>query len=126
MSPHTTVDWGLGFPVVLHNAPTQHLWGEDVLAVNRASLRKEALGLVLAQKTRVSGPQMRFLRQILQASLSVYAEYWGTSLEVVSQWETQGSDLSGEALRASYMPLLQSVAPHIMEAAPLECSLSLM
>jgi len=85
------IDHAYGFPIVLLNVPLIKLQGEWCLDINSRKY-EHTIALILAeQPKRLTGSQVRFIRQYLDMSLKEFGERFGhVSHVAVLKWERAG------------------------------------
>ena len=88
----TFVDEGLGFPVVLLNVPMIKIRGKWTPDINYNSLSKLVLLALSEKPVRLSGDEIRFIRQHFEMTLVEFAKRFGVSHAAVIKWEKSKED----------------------------------
>lgn len=82
--------YGAGFEVVLHQAPMMKIGREWVLNLNPAVIDRMILDEIPRQPSRLTGNQVRFIRDFAGMTLKAFAERFGVSHAAVKKWENAG------------------------------------
>lgn len=86
------VDNGCGFPVVLQNVSMIRVRGVWTPDIDYNALHRSVL-LALARKpTRLTGNQIKFVRQYFELTLTEFGDYFDVSHPAVLKWENAGDD----------------------------------
>jgi hypothetical protein len=81
------VDEGFGFPVILRNVPMVKVRGAWTPMINYNTLAREVL-LALAHKpARLTGNEIRFIRQYFEMTLEAFGSRFDVSHPAVLKWE---------------------------------------
>jgi len=83
----TFIDEGLGFPVVLLNVPMIKIRGKWTPDINYNALSKMVLLALSEKPVKLSGDEIRFVRQHFEMTLAEFAERFGVSHAAVIKWE---------------------------------------
>lgn len=86
------IDRGFGFPVILINVPMSKLEGEWVASVNYNSLTRSVLTALADLEGRLTGNQIRFIRQHFEMTLQAFSERFALSHPAVMKWEKAGDN----------------------------------
>lgn len=78
---------GLGFPVVLHNAPMAWVRGAWVLDVDLNVLQRTVLLELAHHESDLTGDQIFFIRTFLGYSQMQFGEWLGVTHPAVVKWE---------------------------------------
>jgi DNA-binding transcriptional regulator YiaG len=90
---------GLGFPIILENPKMIEVFGEMLPDVNKKDLQDKVFKALLNSEDRLSGAQIRFVRQKMGLTQSQLAKQLQVSNHSsVSQWESADSKGSGMEL----------------------------
>ena len=84
------IDRGFGFPVILINVPMCKIDGEWVINVNYNNLTKSVLSALADSEGRLTGNQVRFIRQHFEMTLTAFSDRFGLSHPAVIKWEKAG------------------------------------
>lgn len=84
-----------GFPVMIYNAPMRLRLGKWVLDVNANDLRNAVLCVLATKPSRLTGAEVRFIRQTQELSMQALGEQLGVSHVAVSKWEANGQNPAG-------------------------------
>lgn len=87
------VDDGLGFPVVILNAPMIKVRGQWVLHVNYNDYQQAILQLLAHKPSKLTANEVRFVRTYFQMTVRAFAERFAVKHTAVLKWESKG-DLS--------------------------------
>jgi transcriptional regulator with XRE-family HTH domain len=82
---------GLGFPVILRDAPMVKLRGEWALDVDYRALARCAAVATALKPGRLTGAEARFIRHHLGLTLQRAAERLGVTHPAVFKWESRGA-----------------------------------
>ena len=93
MKPYTT--YALGFPIIILNPKFKLMAGEKVLDVDFDKVSQEVFPLVIRKKGRLTGGEIRFLRNYLGMNQSDFAEIMGLSdHSTISRWEKKSDKIT--------------------------------
>ncbi|MCP4679051.1 MAG: hypothetical protein GY854_26890 [Deltaproteobacteria bacterium] len=87
------VDYGCGFPVVLRNVPMVRVRGFRTPDIDYNELHKAVLRALAYKPTRLTGNQIKFIRQYFELTLVQFGEYFDVSHPAVLKWENAGDDV---------------------------------
>jgi len=91
----TYVDHGCGFPVTIFNAPMQKLRGEWLLDLDYEVYEKAVLLLLAYKKSRLTGDEVRFIRNYFSYDLKSFAKRFGdVAHSAVIKWEKKAEDFT--------------------------------
>ena len=88
------VDHGFGFPVVLQHVTLVRVAGQWTPRINYHRLSEEVLLRLSDLKSRLTGNQVRFIRQHYELTLMQFAARFGVSHVAVIKWEKSGNRLT--------------------------------
>lgn len=83
------LDRGLGFPVKLINCPMAKIRGKWIPYVNYNDLSRIVLRKLSKKESRLSGSEVRFIRQYFDLTLVAFAERFAVSHAAVIKWENK-------------------------------------
>lgn len=83
---------GAGYPVVLHQVPMIQVEKEWVLNVNPAVIDRILFQEIPHHPARLTGNQVRFVRDYVGLTLQAFAERFGVSHAAVKKWENTGEN----------------------------------
>lgn len=86
----TFMDEGFGFTVRLHNVPMIKVRGTWTPDINYNQLAKVVLLALCHKPARLTGAEVRFVRQQLDMTLQAFAERFCVSHPAVIKWEKTG------------------------------------
>lgn len=78
---------GLGFPIELHNVEMVKVLGEWVAKIDVRDIALKAIKELPFQKTRLTGNQVRFIREYFKFSLREFAKIVHQSHTAIDKWE---------------------------------------
>ncbi len=78
---------GFGFPVILQNVPMLKVRGIWTPNINYNALSKTLLRALALQPGRLTGSEVRFIRQSFELSLHPFAKRLGVAHPTVVKWE---------------------------------------
>lgn len=84
------VDRGLGFPVVLLNAPMVKVRGEWALHVNYNDYQRAVLLLLAHKPTRLTGNEVQFVRTYFELTVRTFAKVFAVKHPAVLKWQGKG------------------------------------
>lgn len=93
----TYQDNGFGFPVTLLNVPMTEVRGEWVPMINQKELQERVLEALVLKHSRLSGSEVKFIRQFSKMTLEQFAERFDVTHPAVLKWErtkNQGTGMS--------------------------------
>jgi hypothetical protein len=86
-----TIDFnGFGFPVRLLHAPTRRVVGEVVPVVQWNAVEAAVFGALAGKPGRLTGNEVRFIRQHLGLTLEAFGRLFGKTHPAVKKWEGAG------------------------------------
>lgn len=85
---------GLGFPIVLINAPWKMVFGEWVLDIDLKKLQMFVLHTLIKKPLPLTGEELRFIRKFLEMSTSVFGKLFGVSHVAVVKWENDKTQIN--------------------------------
>ncbi|MBI1317953.1 MAG: hypothetical protein GC168_03255 [Candidatus Hydrogenedens sp.] len=86
---------GCGFPVRLSTAKMFKVGTEWVLDIDYAGIERSVAATVARKPSRLTGNEVRFLRQFLAHSLKRLADHFAYSAPAVLKWEQRGDKPTG-------------------------------
>lgn len=92
------VDYGCGFPVVV--ARVQMLpWGKDdeIIIMSHGKFGPAVLGALAEKPTRLTGNEIRFIRQHYEMRLAEFGKVFDVSHPAVKKWEGKRDTATGMA-----------------------------
>lgn len=89
------IDHGFGFQVILRHVPMVKVRGEWTPAVDYNLLAKEVLMLLARLDGRLTGNQVKFIRQHFELTLQQFAERFAVTHPAVHKWERAGDRPTG-------------------------------
>ena len=81
------IDLGFGFPVKLLNVPMKKIRGEWTPAVNYNLLAEVVLRGLCEKDSKLTGSEVRFIRQHFEMTLQEFAKRFGVTHPGVMRWE---------------------------------------
>jgi len=84
------VDHGFGFPVRITNAPMIKVRGAWALNVNHNELTNAVALTLSAEKSLLTGNQLKFIRYFFKMTLKEFGERFGVAHSTVINWEKKG------------------------------------
>ena len=88
------VDMGFGFPVYLQNVPMVKVRGVWTPKVNYKKLSEEVLKKLVFKDSRLTGNELKFIRQKFGKTLVEFGEMFYVTHPAVLKWEKQGDDFT--------------------------------
>jgi DNA-binding transcriptional regulator YiaG len=82
---------GLGFPIELYNVEFVKVRGEWVAKIDVRNIALKAMRDLAFQDTRLTGNQVRFIREYFQMSLRQFAKVVHQSHTAIDKWEKFGN-----------------------------------
>ena len=89
------IDRGLGFPVVLEHVPMVQVRGKWTPSINYTQLELAVLRQLAERSGRLTGQQVRFVRQHFAMTLQAFAARFGVTHVAVLKWEQRGNKPTG-------------------------------
>ncbi len=89
------VDRGFGFPVKLLNVPMAKVRGEWTPAINYNLLAEVVLKELCEKESRLTGNEVRFIRQHFEMTLQQFAKRFGITHPGVLKWEATKDKSTG-------------------------------
>ncbi len=89
------VDNGFGFPVVMRNVPMVKARDEWTPHIDYNLLAGEVLKMLSVLQGRLSGDQLRFIREHFEMTLQQFAGRFAVTHPAVIKWERAGSNPTG-------------------------------
>lgn len=87
------VDYGLGFPVQIYNAPLSKIRGKWVLDIDFEKYERTVLFALTSKPSRLSGNEIKFIRHYLEMDLKAFGKRFGdVSHPAVIKWERCGDE----------------------------------
>jgi DNA-binding transcriptional regulator YiaG len=80
-------DHGFGFPVTLLNVPMTEVRGEWVPMINQKELQERVLEALVLKHSRLSGNEVKFIRQFSKMTLERFAKRFDVTHPAVLKWE---------------------------------------
>ncbi|MBI4041956.1 MAG: hypothetical protein HY391_00615 [Deltaproteobacteria bacterium] len=81
------IDYSLGFPVVLLNAPMIKVRGQWALRVNYNDYQQIVLNLLAYKPAKLTGSEVSFIRKQFQMTVRAFAERFSIKHSAVIKWE---------------------------------------
>ena len=88
------IDNGFGFPVKLKNVPMVKVRGRWTPEIDYNKLTEHVLKALAHKEGRLSGAEVKFIRQHFEMTLQAFAKRFGVSHVAVIKWEKTGSKTS--------------------------------
>jgi DNA-binding transcriptional regulator YiaG len=85
---------GLGFPVILTNAPMIEIRGEFILNVDFNRLQKAVLLHLCHKEAPLTGNEVKFVREYFSFTTSAFGHLFGYTHSAVLKWENQGDAIA--------------------------------
>jgi DNA-binding transcriptional regulator YiaG len=79
---------GLGFPILLIDAPMRKTLGEWVIDINFNKLRKAALNFLIHKPTALTAGEINFIREHLEMTTTEFGKVLGVTHVAVLKWES--------------------------------------
>lgn len=86
---------GFGFPVVIKNATFAYILDDWLLHINHRELEETVLRLLAHSNARLTGKQVRFIRDIFMMTLQQFADRFDVTHPAVIKWESTGNKPTG-------------------------------
>lgn len=90
----TCVFEGLGFPIILVDAPWKKVFGEWVLDVNLKKLQEVVLQTLINKPSPLAGAELRFIRKFLEMPTAAFGKLFGVSHVAVVKWENNKAQIN--------------------------------
>jgi hypothetical protein len=81
---------GAGYEVILHHVPMIKIGNEWVLNLNPRIIDRLLVEEIPRQSSRLTGNQVRFIRDFTEMTLKAFADRFGVSHAAVKKWENTG------------------------------------
>ncbi len=81
------IDLGFGFPVKLLNVPMTRIRGKWTPAINYNLLAEVVLKELCEKNSKLTGSEVRFIRQHFEMTLQQFAKRFGVTHPAVMKWE---------------------------------------
>lgn len=81
---------GAGYEVILHHVPMIRIGNEWVLNLNPGIIDRLVFEAIPRQPSRLTGNQVRFVRDYADMTLKAFADRFGVSHAAVKKWENTG------------------------------------
>lgn len=81
------IDYGCGFPVLLHHVPMVKIKGKWIPDINYNNLEKVVCSMLCHKQTKLTGHEVRFIRLYMGMTLEVFAKRFGVRHPSVIKWE---------------------------------------
>lgn len=81
------VDKGLGFPVILLNAPMIKVRGQWALHVNYNDYQRTVLNILARKTSRLTGSEVQFVRKYFVLTVRAFADRFSVKHPAVLKWE---------------------------------------
>ena len=91
----THIDHGFGFPVKLLNVPMIEVRGEWTPAINYSLLTEVVLRELCVKDARLTGSEVKFVRQHFEMTLQEFAKRFGVTHPGVLKWEAARNKPTG-------------------------------
>lgn len=91
------LDHGFGFPVTLLNVPLIQVRGEWVPSINQKELQSLVTQALVVKPARLTGHEVRFIRQFTQMTLEQFAKRFDVTHPAVLKWEKSKDSITGMA-----------------------------
>jgi len=88
-------DNGFGFPVILESVPMIFVRGRWTPNINYENLARVTLRFLAELDGRLSGNQIKFIRQFFEMTLQQFSARFGVSHPAVMKWERSGNKVTG-------------------------------
>jgi len=89
------IDVGFGFPVKLVNVPMTKVRGEWTPAINYHLLAQVVLKELCEKDSKLTGIEVRFVRQHFEMTLQQFAKRFGVTHPAVMKWESMKNKSTG-------------------------------
>ncbi len=81
------IDYGCGFPILLHHVPMVKVEGKWLPNINYNKLEKIVSLMLCHKQAKLTGNEIRFIRRCLGMTLDVFAKRFGVKHPTVIKWE---------------------------------------
>lgn len=88
----TFTDHGFGFPVKLQNVPMIKVRGKWTPNIDYNALAEVVLKTLCEKPVKVTGNEVRFIRQVFEMTLQQFAKRFTVSHAAVIKWENTGDE----------------------------------
>lgn len=85
---------GLGFPVILINAPWKKVFGEWALDINFKNLQNVVLQDLIHKPVPLRGKELRFIRKFLEMTTANFGKLFGVTHVAVVKWENDQAKIN--------------------------------
>lgn len=85
---------GLGFPILLVDAPWKRVFGEWALDINLKKLQEVVLQTLIHKPSPLLGAELRFIRKFLEMSTAAFGQLFGVSHVAVVKWENERANIN--------------------------------
>jgi len=89
------IDLGFGFPVKLLHVPMTKVRGEWTPAINYNLLAEVVLKELCEKDSKLTGSEVRFIRQHFEMTLQQFAKRFGVTHPAVMKWESMKNKSTG-------------------------------
>lgn len=86
------VDYGCGFPIVIHDVPVIRVRGVWTPDIDYNELHEKVLRALARNPEQLTGNQIKFIRHCFSLTLVEFGEYFDVSHPAVLKWERAGDD----------------------------------
>ena len=87
-------DTGFGFPVIIQNVEMAQIAGETVALIDYKKLERLLIRSLPSKPARLSGAEIRFIRQYFGLTLEEFAKVFGVTHPAVKKWEASRNEPS--------------------------------
>jgi len=94
-SEHSHIDIEFGFPVKLLHVPMTKFRGEWTPAINYNLLAEVVLKELCEKDSKLTGSEVRFIRQHFEMTLQHFAKRFGVTHPAVMKWESMKNKSTG-------------------------------
>lgn len=81
------IDYSLGFPIIILNAPMVKARGAWALNVNYNKYQEAVLSLLTYKPAKLTGNEVQFIRKYFQMTIRAFAERFSIKHSAVIKWE---------------------------------------
>ncbi len=81
-------DTGFGFPVIIKNVPMARIGEDEMALIDYKKLEKALIQAMPAKHARLSGAEIRFIRQHFGLTLQAFGGIFGVTHPAVKKWES--------------------------------------
>ena len=118
------IDYGLGFPVQILNAPLKKIQGEWVLDLNFEKYEKTVLFALALKPARLTGNEVRFIRHHFTMNLKNFGKRFGdVAHSAVIKWEKFGdrpTNMNWATEKDIRLAIVDKLRPKILRKAYVE------